>query len=101
MWQKALPPESWNEADAVFRDKWIQNVSMPEKWLMDEENIKFWVKLSPFKHTGVFPEQTEQWNWISKSISKACSQTVNQSLNKSINVLNMFAYTGIASLFAS
>jgi len=52
LWQKALPPSRWNEADAIFRDKWIQNVSMPEKWLMDENNIKFWVKLSPLNILG-------------------------------------------------
>jgi len=91
LWQKSLPDDEWQKADAVFRDKWIQNISMPDKWPMDEQNIKFWVKLSPFKHTGVFPEQAGQWKTISDSI-----KSVNQ-----VNVLNLFAYTGIASLFAA
>ena len=50
LWQKTLPQAEWQKADAVFKEKWIRKVSMPEKWLMDEQNIKFWVKLSPFKH---------------------------------------------------
>ncbi|MCX6705333.1 MAG: class I SAM-dependent methyltransferase, partial [Candidatus Woesebacteria bacterium] len=93
LWQKTLPENEWNKADAVFRDKWVQKVSIPEKWQMDERNIKFWVKLAPFKHTGVFPEQAGQWDYINKQISK--------SANKQMNVLNLFAYTGIASLFAA
>ena len=101
LWQKTLPQAEWQKADAVFKDKWIRNVSMPEKWLMDEQNIKFWVKLSPFKHTGVFPEQAEQWNYITKSISQAVSKQNLPSDGKSINVLNLFAYTGVASLFAA
>lgn len=101
LWQKTLPQAEWQKADAVFKDKWIRNVSMPEKWLMDEQNIKFWVKLSPFKHTGVFPEQAEQWNYITKSISQVVSKQSLPSDGKSINVLNLFAYTGIASLFAA
>ena len=56
------------------------------------QNPKFWVKLSPFKHTGVFPEQLTQWDYIFRSV---------QSANRPINVLNLFAYTGIASLFAA
>src|ERR1035437_1430510 len=68
LWQKSLSAREWQKADAVFRDRWIQNVSMPEKWLMDEQNIEFWVKLSPFKHTGIFPEQSSQWNYISQVI---------------------------------
>ena len=99
LWQKALPPSRWNEADAIFKDKWIQNVSMPDKWLMDDGNIKFWVKLSPFKHTGVFPEQAIQWDWINKILKESSSRGLD--VNKYPNVLNLFAYTGIASLFAA
>jgi len=99
IWKKTLPPAEWKSADAVFtktseeKGNWIQNVSIPEKWQMEDQNIKFWVKLSPFKHTGVFPEQNKQWDYINTQISKYS--------NRQINVLNLFGYTGIASLFAA
>lgn len=91
IWKKILPPEKWNEANARFADKWV-NKDVPEKWQMEHGGIKFWAKLSPFKHTGVFPEQSEQWEYILSRIS---------SEKRQINILNLFAYTGIASLFAA
>jgi 23S rRNA (cytosine1962-C5)-methyltransferase len=102
IWKKILPPEGWNKADAIFRDRWINpapqsgariNKNVPQKWQMEHMGIKFWAKLTPFKHTGVFPEQSGQWEYINNQICK--------SANSQINVLNLFAYTGIASLFAA
>ena len=93
LWQKTLPEADWKIADAIFRDNWVNKNHVPQRWEMQENGIKFWVKLAPFKHTGVFPEQSAQWNYINKQISK--------SENKQTNILNLFAYTGIASLFAS
>lgn len=92
LWMKTLSPARWNSSDAVFKDKWIKKSTVPEKWEMEHDGIKFWAKLAPFKHTGVFPEQSSQWEYINKRISE-CE-------NKVPNVLNLFAYTGIASLFA-
>ncbi len=93
LWQKNLPQSEWIKADAIFRDGWVKVNNVPEKWEMSHGEIKFWAKLAPFKHTGVFPEQAVQWDYINKQISK--------SANLQINVLNLFAYTGIASLFAA
>ena len=90
IWKKSLPKLEWDKADAKFEEKWI-NKNVPAKWQLEYNKIKFWAKLSPFKHTGVFPEQAEQWNFISSSIKAA----------KSANLLNLFAYTGIATLFAA
>lgn len=92
IWNKNLGIDKWQEANAKFTDKWI-NKDVPEKWEMTHEGIKFWCKLAPFKHTGVFPEQAGQWEYINKQIT--------QSSKLQINVLNLFAYTGIASLFAA
>ena len=92
LWQKTLPQNEWQKANAIFKDHWI-NKNVPEKWQMEHDGTKFWAKLAPFKHTGVFPEQASQWEYINNQISK--------STNKQINVLNLFAYTGIASLFAA
>jgi 23S rRNA (cytosine1962-C5)-methyltransferase len=92
IWKKNLPLEKWQEANARFADRWV-NKNVPEKWQMEHEGIKFWCKLAPFKHTGVFPEQSGQWEYVNKRIS--------ESANKQINILNLFAYTGIVSLFAA
>ncbi|MCX6704470.1 MAG: class I SAM-dependent methyltransferase [Candidatus Woesebacteria bacterium] len=93
LWQKKLSESDWKKADAVFRDRWINVNKIPERWELSHHDIKFWAKLAPFKHTGVFPEQCAQWDWINNQIT--------QSTNNPINVLNLFAYTGIASLFAA
>jgi len=93
LWQKTLPEAEWGKADAIFRESWINKSKVPERWEMEEEGVKFWAKLAPFKHTGIFPEQSGQWVYINKQISK--------STNPQINILNLFAYTGIASLFAA
>jgi 23S rRNA (cytosine1962-C5)-methyltransferase len=93
LWQKTLPEIEWQKADAVFKDKWVNKNNVPERWQLSYNKIKFWAKLAPFKHTGVFAEQDWQWDYINNQISK--------SANRQINVLNLFAYTGIATLFAA
>ena len=65
--------------------------SVPESWELSWGTIKFFARLTGFKHTGIFPEQSPNWEWISKKVSK---------LEKP-NVLNLFGYTGIASLVAA
>ena len=89
LWKKALPEADWQKASAVFKDKWVLKVSMPDKWVLNHNDVKFYAKLAPFKHTGIFPEQSSQWDYISSSLIPNSS------------VLNLFAYTGIASLFAA
>lgn len=98
IWKKKLSQSQWDTSDAVFKritqDKgqWIKKSSLPEAWIMHYKNLSFSVKMSPFKHTGVFPEQHMQWDFITEKIQKAQRQ---------ISVLNLFAYTGIASLAAA
>lgn len=91
LWKKNLPPPVWNEANARFDGKWY-NKNVPERWEMEHSGLKFWAKLTPFKHTGIFPEQSSQWDYIYQAI---------KSTNHPINLLNLFAYTGIVSLFAA
>lgn len=91
LWKKSLSDAEWQKADAFFKDKWIIKTQVPEKWQIDVEDLKFWLKLSPFKHVGIFPEQEWQWEYISKAIKSV----------KSIKVLNLFAYTGAATMFAA
>ncbi|MBI4789870.1 MAG: class I SAM-dependent methyltransferase [Chloroflexi bacterium] len=97
-WPRALPAKRWQDVDAVFEQPesgegyWVQKRSVPERWLMRYGDLAFWAKLTPFRHTGVFPEQAPQWDWIAKQIRAA---------HQPVNVLNLFAYTGIATLAAA
>lgn len=99
IWKKNLGESAWQAADAYFRriseDKGTWNVKgkIPEKWVLEHDGVKFYAKLTPFKHTGIFPEQVVQWDYINNQICK--------STNRNANILNLFGYTGIASLFAA
>jgi 23S rRNA (cytosine1962-C5)-methyltransferase len=92
IWRPSLSEVEWNKANAKFLEKdWNQN-SVPAKWTLTYNNVKFYAKLTPFKHTGVFPEQVLNWEFIQDKVQKA---------QKEVNVLNLFGYTGIASLVAA
>lgn len=101
IWKPHLPQSAWKKADAFFQRTsgekgiWKFNNKPPSKWLCKYKNVTFWVKLSPFKHTGVFPEQSIHWEWIKKAIS------FQSSAIRQLNILNLFGYTGIASLVAA
>ncbi len=108
IWDKSLPDEEWRRlADAYFiRDKrneergeWRCKPHMPEQWFIryDYKNMHLRMRLglTSFKHVGVFPEQAENWNFIYDRIQWL--RTHNQD---TIKVLNLFAYTGGASLAA-
>lgn len=88
LWKKSLPESIWQKANAVFKERWI-NKNVPEKWQVGHNGLNFWLKLTPFKHVGIFPEQAWEWDYISKQIAGP------------INVLNLFAYTGAATMFAA
>lgn len=99
LWKKNLSEEDWQKADAYFyRDStdanWNVRRELPERWPIEIAGLKFWIKLSAFKHTGVFPEQASNWNWIREKIKKA-------KRTESPKVLNLFGYTGGATLAAA
>ena len=84
LWAKRLPADEWKKADAYFgkeagsrekgeRGDWnIKNKEMPEKWAIDFAGLKFWIKPTAFKHVGLFPEQSANWEWLAeKSNAKA------------------------------
>lgn len=93
---KPLHPELWKSARAEFKfdkDKgsW-RGRSMPEPWTISwRDDITFSLRLTSFKHTGVFPEQAPNWEWIAERV-----KTLEQP-----KVLNLFGYTGIASIVAA
>ena len=66
--------------------------NLPEKWQISYNNLTFNLQPFSFKHTGLFPEQATNWDWFGKKIREA---------NRPIKVLNLFAYTGGATLAAA
>lgn len=71
--------------------KWIVYKPMPEKWEIAWRDLKFIVKPTGFKHTGLFPEQAINWEKLSEIVGKY------KSRGESLRVLNLFAYTGAAT----
>ncbi len=105
LWKRKLDAEEWERADALFakdkdgRERWITKHAMPEKWLMKYRDLSFQAKLTSFKHTGVFAEQHLMWEWIVDKIKDKKSKIKNTDQN--LKILNLFAYTGVASLIAA
>lgn len=96
LWKKRLDEKEWKKANASFerneaQAEWKYKDKKLDKWSIDFSNLKFWIKPTAFKHTGIFPEQTVNWDWTRKIINE-------NSDKKEINVLNLFGYTGGASL---
>ena len=92
LWKKKHP-ELWETAHAAFafHDKkgaWDIKKPVPESWELSYGPIHFLARLTNFKHTGIFPEQEPDWAWLKEKVS---------NLEKP-NVLNLFGYTGVASL---
>lgn len=103
LWPKSLSDTDWTQkAHHIFkRDKnnpekgiWSSKANAPQQWFVNFEqgslNLRFRLGLSAFKHVGLFPEQAYNWNYIYE----------NTILNPQCKVLNLFAYTGGASLAA-
>lgn len=95
IWPKLMSEIEWKKANAVFTrtgtiGKWQINKEVPEPWGISLEGLSFSLKLLPSKHLGLFPEQSAQWKWLTEKIKN--------SSKKNISVLNLFAYTGGASL---
>lgn len=100
LWEKHLPISEWQKSDAVFihsgvKSGWKKKPNVPEKWKMEFGGLSFFIKPTAFKHTGLFPEQEPNWQWIIKNIKLA-----KIKLNRPISVLNLFGYTGGATLAA-
>lgn len=99
LWNKNSPESEWKKADAYFKRastdaNWSVRRELPERWPISLAGLKFWIKLSAFKHTGIFPEQVGNWNWIREKIEQT-------KRVEPVRVLNLFGYTGGASLAAA
>ena len=71
---------------------WQFNKRIPNSWVIKYKKLSFNIKPMGFKHTGLFPEQAINWDWMIDKI---------QSANRNIKVLNLFAYTGGATVACS
>ena len=106
LWSRSLDENAWEMADAVFekdangKERWVIKKNVPEKWLMKYKDLSFYAKLTPFKHTGIFPEQHLMWEWMDNKIKDPAVAKAMAGKQKS-KILNLFAYTGIASLAAA
>lgn len=90
---KSLP--EWNDYSAIYHRStkgggaWEAKKHVPEAWKISYKNLKFNVKMMNFKHTGIFPEQAVNWDMF---------ETIIKNRKAPTNVLNLFAYTGGATL---
>jgi len=99
IWRRALPESEWQNASAIFQSSaeemgghWDKGSKLPLQWVINYKHLSFSVRLSASRHIGFFPEQGAQWDWLAHKITTA---------NRSIRVLNLFGYTGLATLMAA
>jgi len=85
----------WDRAEAVYHrsakggGQWEMRAKLPDEWTVGYHGLTFKVAPTNFKHTGLFPEQAVNWDWMTSKIAGA---------GRPIHVLNLFAYTGAASM---
>lgn len=97
IWHGAKTSPLWKKADASYKRSksgggaW-QESRVPESWTIGYRDLRFLIKPMGFKHTGIFPEQAANWDWIAEKIKAA---------DRKVKVLNLFAYTGGATVAAA
>jgi 23S rRNA (cytosine1962-C5)-methyltransferase len=101
IWSPACSAAEWDRADAHFKSargdestpgEWVQPRSLPEHWSIRYHNLAFLVRLTPFRHTGVFPEHGAHWVWMQQQLQGCTPQP---------SVLVLFGYTGLHTLIAA
>ncbi len=98
VWKVRQNEPLWKKADAHYHRSssggghWeYKTKKLPERWYVNYKDLKFNIKPMGFKHTGLFPEQAVNWDWFSDLIKNS---------NRPVRVLNLFAYTGGATVAA-
>lgn len=97
IWSGEKTHYGWKKADGIYRrsrsggGEWIKK-DVPEEWIISYGDLEFGISAMGFKHTGLFPEQAANWDWFTKLIKES---------NREIKLLNLFAYTGGASVAAA
>ncbi len=98
IWKEKTYPEKWKNVNARYHrsstggGNWQYEKKIPESWKVQYKNLTFQIKPMGFKHTGLFPEQAVNWDWMIEKI---------QNAKRPIKVLNLFAYTGGATVACS
>jgi 23S rRNA (cytosine1962-C5)-methyltransferase len=93
IWDKQTK-DTWKNYDGYYKrsvtggGEWSVS-KFPEQWTINYKDLKFYVRPTGFKHTGLFPEQAVNWDFMMDKIKQA---------NRPISVLNLFAYTGAATV---
>ena len=104
IWLPSLPEADWLDADAVFtgntdeegQGRWnYPKGDLAETWPMEFDGLPYLGRFTSFRHTGVFPEQAVHWRSMDQVIRAARKQ------GRSVRMLNLFGYTGLASLVAA
>ncbi len=116
IWQPSLPQTEWLKAWAVYksaseesRGQWQIKQTLPKPWQIKFNGVKFLLKLSPFKHTGLFAEQSAQWEWMTDRLKMEDGRSRDKknfppkadtppAENPKSKILNLFAYTGGATM---
>ncbi|TJY44273.1 SAM-dependent methyltransferase [Cohnella pontilimi] len=95
IWPLAAETGRWKQADGHYHrsssggGNWTFRRTLPDRWNISYGPLKFHIRPTSFKHTGLFPEQAVNWSWMMDKI---------RSAGRPIRVLNLFAYTGGATL---
>ena len=109
LWSQNLSNKIWNNAAGTFLSsssledkdeggKWSLKPNIAERWEMSYENIKFFAMPTSFRHLGFFPDQSPHWIWAAQKIKKFI---LNTSTSNPPRILNLFGYSGLASLHAA
>jgi 23S rRNA (cytosine1962-C5)-methyltransferase len=95
IWNEKQNEKIWDKVDASYHRSnkgggyWEFNSKLPDKWQIKYKDLTFNIKTMGFKHTGLFPEQATNWEYMINKIKNS---------NRKINILNLFAYTGGATV---
>ena len=105
LWTPRQPKALWDAADGVFLasaddseqgGKWQLKPHVPDSWELSFESVRFAAMPTPFRHLGFFPEQSVHWQWCAHHIHRFI-----QIHKRAPRILNLFAYSGVASLHAA
>ena len=95
IWKTKSFPDKWKNVNATYKRSktgggaWSYKTKLPASWQIKYGNLVFNIKPMGFKHTGLFPEQAVNWEWMMHKIKNS---------RRTIKVLNLFAYTGGATV---
>lgn len=98
IWPMKGEAVNWQKADANYHrsqsggGNWEYKRKLPQRWTISYDKLKFYIEPTGFKHTGLFPEQAVNWKWVMERI---------RSAGRPVSVLNLFAYTGGATVAAA